>query len=232
MNNGGDPQDTPRGSMPEPVYLPSNEPYLGQDSVLLFDKIIVKCLDVNARTAAYTHEAEFSDLQKAACQIIPQGVNLALATRELVSQGYLFAALVLLRPLIERAAIISHLRANPEDLDLWASGWKHGKRPDLAKMLKSAKGSSSPDVAAQTCSGLNHLIHGDPFSADWNLVELGDGGLGYSVSKVTNDPSLCAYVCLHAACHLVVLSEMMEDCFPEAQSPVRPPRPMWDPANS
>jgi hypothetical protein len=37
----------------------------------------------------------------------PQGISLALSIRELIRQGYLFAALVLVRPLIERAVRIS-----------------------------------------------------------------------------------------------------------------------------
>jgi hypothetical protein len=36
---------------------------------------------------------QLSDLQKAACQIVPQGINLALTIRELIRQGYLFSSL-------------------------------------------------------------------------------------------------------------------------------------------
>jgi hypothetical protein len=66
---------------------------------------------VGSHIAAYTrlHRDELTDLQRAACQIVPQGINLALSIRELIRQGYLFAALVLVRPLIERAAIISYM---------------------------------------------------------------------------------------------------------------------------
>ncbi len=92
-----------------PIFTPDNEPYLGRESIFHFDQVIVSCLEANAGIAAYTHKNELNDLQKAACQIIPQGINLALSIRELVRQGYLFAAAVLMRPLIERAAIISYL---------------------------------------------------------------------------------------------------------------------------
>jgi len=91
------------------VFTPENEPYLGRQSVFHFDQVIISCLEANAEIAAYTHKNELNDLQKAACQIIPQGINLALSIREMVRQGYLFAAAVLMRPLIERAAIISYL---------------------------------------------------------------------------------------------------------------------------
>ena len=97
---------TDETSQPPAVFTPANEPYLGRQSVYHFDQVIVSCLEANARVAAYTHAHahQLSDLQKAACQIIPQGINLALSIRELVRQGYLFAAVVLMRPLIERAA--------------------------------------------------------------------------------------------------------------------------------
>ncbi len=63
---------------PEPVYLPHNEPYLGRASVYNFNQVIMSCLKQNADVSAYTHRTQLSDLQKAACQIIPQGINLAL----------------------------------------------------------------------------------------------------------------------------------------------------------
>ena len=81
-----------------PVFTPDNEPYLGIESVFHFDEVILSCLEANAEIAAYTQKNELNDLQKAACQIIPQGINLALSIRELVHQGYLFAAAVLMRP--------------------------------------------------------------------------------------------------------------------------------------
>src|SRR5579871_4730804 len=106
------------------IFMPDNEPYLGLQSVLWFDRIIVWALEGNQRVASFTHahKNELSALQKAASQIIPQGINIALSIRELVRQGYLFPALVLMRPLIERAAVLSYLNANPIAVALWESG--------------------------------------------------------------------------------------------------------------
>jgi len=109
-------------SVPEAVYLPSNEPYLGRESVFHFDQIILSCLEANADVAVYTHAAKVSSLQKAACQVIPQGINLALTIRELIRQGYLFGVIVLMRPLIERAAIISYLHQYPDKVEIWHKG--------------------------------------------------------------------------------------------------------------
>src|SRR4030042_2763287 len=93
------------------VFTPDNEPYLGLKSVLWFDRIIIWALAGNKLIAEYTHKhsKRLSPLQRAACQIIPQGINIALAIRELIRQGYLFPAVFLMRPLIERAAVISYL---------------------------------------------------------------------------------------------------------------------------
>jgi len=88
------------------IFTPDDEPYLGRPSVFHFDKMISITMKESSRIAAVTRRGDLSELQLAASQIIPQGLNLALSVRELVRQGYLFPAAVLLRPLMERAAII------------------------------------------------------------------------------------------------------------------------------
>jgi hypothetical protein len=95
------------------IFSPDNEPYLGGDTVRVLDELIVVCLDVNGRVAPHTHQIEKSDLQLAACQIIPSGISLALSIRELVRQGYLYGALVLVRPLAERAMTVLYLHRFP-----------------------------------------------------------------------------------------------------------------------
>jgi hypothetical protein len=199
---------------PEPVYLPSNEPYLGRQSVYQFDQVIMSCLKVNADIAAYTHQAKLSDLQKAGCQIIPQGINLALSIRELVRQSNLFGALVLIRPLIERAAIISFLYAHPNEVEVWQNSWQYRDRPSLAKMLETMSGNADITVAKQICEIFGHVVHGDPLGSQWNLVHLSDGGLGYSVGKAIDDPELCDFICIQSYCYLIVLMGMMAACFP------------------
>jgi len=200
---------------PEPVYLPNNEPYLGRASVYSFDQVIMSCLEQNADVAAYTHRTQLSDIQKAACQIIPQGINLALTIRELIRQGYLFGALVLMRPLIERTAIISYLHSYPDEVEAWKAGWEHRDRPHLDKMLETMRDKHDISEAKQICEIFNHIVHGDPVGSTWNLVHLSDGSLGYSVGKVINDPELCDFICFQSYCYLIVLMGMMAACFPK-----------------
>lgn len=85
------------------VFTPDSEPYLGRGSLYRLDVTIVEALRANQATAELSHRGPLTDLQRAACQILPQGVSIALSIRELIRQGYLFSAFILLRPLIERA---------------------------------------------------------------------------------------------------------------------------------
>lgn len=198
------------------VFTPSNEPYLGRRLLRLFDETIIACLDSNERVARYTYAHELSDLQKAACQLIPHGINLALGIRELVRQGYLYAAVVLLRSLVERAGIISYLQKQPEAVDLWKDGWKHGRRPSLTQMLEEMGSDAKDGQAQQVAQLLHHITHGDPIGSTYNLIDLEEHGPSYSVSKSLNDPKLCDFICEQAMCYLVVLSGRMAACFPEA----------------
>ena len=198
------------------VFTPDNEPYLGRESVFQYDQVIMSCMEINSEISIYTHQNldSLSDLQRAATQIIPQGVNLALSIRELVRQGYLFAALVLMRPLIERAAIISYLHANPEEVATWKNGWKFKERPPLSKMLETMSGNADIEEAKKICEMFGHIVHGDPVGAEWNLVSKQNGGLGYSTGKILNDPDLCDFICYQSYLYLIVLMGMMSACFP------------------
>jgi hypothetical protein len=213
----------PRSDGPS-VFTPDNEPYLGRQALLTFDQEIPFSLWVSSHIAAYTrsHRDELTDLQRAACQIVPQGINLALSIREFIRQGYLFAALVLVRPLIERAAIISYICDHPEAIEKWKGGWRFRERPPLSTMLHSmARGAAEFEVAKDICEHYGHIVHGDPVSAEWNRIPLDDGSLGYAVGKVLNNPSLCDELALQGWAYLRILVARATSCFPE----VKPPRP-------
>jgi hypothetical protein len=201
------------------VFTPSNEPYLGRQSVYHFDQVILSSPEANVEVAAYTHTHELSDLQKAACQLIPQGINLALSIRELVRQGYLFAAVVLIRPLIERSAIISYLHEKPT-----RRGSSLTERLETERSTESGHDAVNnawreADIkqAKQICDTFNHIVHGDPIGSNFNLVNLDSGGLRYSVSKVLNNPELCDFICFQSYCYLIVLMARMAACFPEVK---------------
>lgn len=205
--------------MSDPVtFTPDNEPYLGLQSLYVFDVLIKSALELSGSVAARTRREELTRLQKSATQIIPQGINLALSIRELLRQGYIFSAAVLLRSLVERAAIISYLWRVPEALKLWEDGWRYKARPNLVEMLRMGDPKKDLDAARKVCRTLDHLVHGDPMGADFNLISLGEQGLGYAVGRVTDHPELCDFVCDQAISWLSVLCAMMGACFPETTS--------------
>lgn len=189
---------------------------MGRETVLAFDNAIIACMKANEHIAPYTHEIKKSDLQWAACQIIPQGISIALSIRELVRQGYLFGASVLTRSLIERATIMLYLYENPEKVEVWKRGWKYNERPKLAEMLNSIGKDKFPNIGRMLTPVYNSLTHGDPESALWNLVQTRDGGIGYSVSKILDNPSLCDKICLEGSTWLLVLTSMAITIFPKA----------------
>jgi len=44
------------------------------------------------------------------------------------------------------------------------------------------------EAATEVARQLNHLVHGDPIGAIWNLVHTRGGGLGYGMGRVTDEP--------------------------------------------
>lgn len=203
------------------IFTPDNEPYLGRPTLFAFDNLIPFSLWVNQAIAAYTHSqtSSLTSLQLAASQIIPQGISIALSIRELIRQAYLFSALILVRPLIERAAVISYLALHPESLPLWHEGWQHGKRPSLPTMLQAMNQEVDVETAREICRHFNHIVHGDPIGAKSNIVSLSEGRPGYSVSKMTNNPQLCDEISIQGHSFLTVLTGRAISCFPEVKPP-------------
>lgn len=191
------------------IFTPDNEPYIGRVMLAEFDKMISAILNQNALIAPRTHSRQLSDLQKMACQIIPQAISIALSVRELARQGYLFGAHVLLRAFIERAAILQYIQLNPTEIDKWLAGWQiqvEPKAPSLAKMFDAILAKSQPKYnvrGSDLTANMNSLLHGKPDSAPWNLVYIGDGKHGFAPSKILERPDLCDDLCEEALPWLV-----------------------------
>jgi len=152
--------------------------------------------------------------------IIPQGVGIGLSIRELLRQAYLFSALVLVRPLIERAAVISYLHVHPEALAAWGNGWRHRERLSLAAMMETMTGgNATQDDAQRIVSAHNYIVHGDPLSCYHNLVHLADGDIGYATGKMLQNPELCDAIAMESQCYLIVLGGRMAAIFPEVAVP-------------
>ena len=179
------------------VFTPSDEPYLGRHLLHVFDELICACLDLNSRCAPKSHDRKLTDFQRALCILVPQTITLALSIRELIRQGHLFGAKVLVRPLTERAVTVLYLFKNPSAQGVWDDGWQHGRRHTLQQMFeflnKDLLQGAFPSVKGFT-HDLNSATHGDPLSARWNVV-LRDGVPVFLPSKNLHSPGLADEIC-------------------------------------
>jgi len=203
------------------VFTPSDEPYLGRELLLSFDQLICACLELNSKCAPASHGRELSALQEALCILVPQTITLALSIRELIRQGYLFGAKVLVRPFTERAVTVLYLFTKPDALPIWDAGWKHGERPTLQRMVEYLndqllKG-AFPSMRGFT-HDLNSATHGDPLSARWNVV-LRDGIPVFLPSKNLQSPGLADEICAETIPWLAATMGIMSAAFGE-QTPV------------
>ena len=198
------------------VFTADNEPYLGRYLLFHFDQIISSAMDQNAVTAPTSHSRALTDHQRMACQVIPQALSIMLSIRELIRQGYLFGAHVLVRALIERAAILLYLHLYPEKIESWNRGWHQGDAPGLAKMFDAiqVKQQHDPQVPGRDLTAaMNSLLHAKPDSAAWNLVSIGENKVGHAVSKILNRPDLCDELCANVIPWVACVQGMMAAYF-------------------
>jgi len=199
------------------TFTPDNEPYLGRQLLYQFDQVILSAMEVNEQVSSESC-GDLSPLQRAACQIIPQGFSIALSIRELIRQGYLLSAEILIRPLVERAATISYLVEGESALSIWERGWNYKERPSLSRRLLLMRGEDpderQSDIGAVFVDRFNSMVHGDPASAERNLGVTFSGEVGYLSSKNLCSPEKCDEICSYASMFLVVLLSRAAQIFP------------------
>lgn len=171
-----------------PIFTPDNEPYLGRPLLVLFDRTITKSMAVHCQLGARTFETDLTAIQIAAVEIIPQGISIALSMRELIRQGYLFSAGILMRPLIERTGMIHHLKDNPVAIDAWNNGWPRKSQPTFDSLLDLVMGQGSEEERQAARTVLHKLVHSDPRSAGFNATVRSDGLLASAAGKELNEP--------------------------------------------
>lgn len=202
--------------MSAPVYTPDNEPYLGRELLFQFDNLICSCLELNSKCAPASHSGSLSRFQHALCILVPQTITLALSIRELIRQGYLFGAKVLVRPLTERAVTILYLSKNPGGLKIWEAGWEYNKRPRLQQMVEYLNKELLQDKFASLkgfAHELNSATHGDPLSAKWNVILRQDGAPVFPVSKNLSSPGLADEICAEVIPWLAATTGIMSAAF-------------------
>lgn len=198
-----------------PVFLPHNEPYLGYPTLLEFDLAIPPAIKTHIRLSQGTFDRDLSQLEQAAAQLIPQAVSIALSIRELIRQGYLYSAALLLRPLIERVGLVEYLRIHPEAVQSWHSGWLRRGQPSLQKLLETISQieAKSDDDFKFFTNVLHKLIHPDPTGAFWNMITREDGKPAFSSGKLLHDPEFCDFVSVVGCRMLLLVTRIAKDIF-------------------
>lgn len=204
------------GKLIEPVYLPHNEPYLGHAHLLAFDQAIPEAMRVNTEVAQRTFGASLSPLQTAATEIIPQGISIALSVRELIRQAYLYSAGILIRPLVERTGTIYYLRAHPEALAAWRSGWPRRAQPSLDELLALLHPAVSADTHESLRTMMHKLVHSDPAGSVYNMCRREDGALVFPSGKVIDQPDACDFLSIAGRHYLERLIAIAVEIFPPA----------------
>jgi hypothetical protein len=212
-----------------PIFTPDNEPYLGVQLVHQLDLLIVPLMQQQTNIATWTRSNDLTPIQQAASELAPGACSLALSSRESVRQGYLLAALVLTRPLLERVATLSYLVENPAQAELWKQGWPRGGRPSLRTRMKatglppahnspmSVPGAPNADDINAMIDRYNGLVHGDPTAAYSTAVLLPDGRPGYAVGKDLSSPTRANRICGETLAWVSVLLARCEQLFPAAK---------------
>jgi hypothetical protein len=214
-----------------PVSTPDNEPYLGVQLVHQLDLLIVPLMQQQTRIAAWTKSNNLTPLQQAAGELAPGACSLVLSIRECVRQGYLLAALILTRPLLERVATLSYLVENPAYVELWREGWPYKSRPSLRTRIKAMGLPPSPDSTLSTPDApsgddiavmidrYNGLVHGDPASAYSTAVLLPDGRPGHAIGKDPSSPARANQICGETLAWAAVLMARCAQLFPPVGTP-------------
>ncbi|MEX0753944.1 MAG: hypothetical protein WD556_02350 [Actinomycetota bacterium] len=139
-------------------------------------------------------------------------------------QGYLYSAMVLRRPVVERIGTLSYLIEHPEGLSTWQAGWKHGTRPSFRQLLETMRGPAgepgapSDDVIATVAKRYHELVHGGPSASSVVLITLADGTPAFTTGKDVHSPDKADAVCTELAMMAIVLMSRCVQVFPEARS--------------
>lgn len=148
--------------MDEVFYTPDNEPYLGLPALLHFDEALISAFRMARTLAPLTRGSALSHLEVAVIDLVPTSISIAASIRELIRQAYLPAAKILLRPLIERTAVVDFLVNDPRGIELWISDWS--KCPKLRDLMMRMSGQNGWDaeVVDELVKDYNAVVHADP----------------------------------------------------------------------
>ncbi|MEY2847384.1 MAG: hypothetical protein RI885_49 [Actinomycetota bacterium] len=214
-----------------PIFTPDNEPYLGLPWVHELDLLISSTTVLSMEVGHWSRRNECSELQQAISELAPSVFSIAFSIRELVRQGYLLSGIILLRPLMERAATIAHLSQHEEDVEIWKSGWAWKERPKLSVRLRAL--ATTPDgqvneqfvdVFTRVTETYNGLVHGDPDAASFTHLETDQGIVALAAKDIGNS-ARAETLCFDTHLFLLLAVGRVSQHFPEASLAARKVRP-------
>jgi hypothetical protein len=203
-----------------PILTPDDEPYRGRPALFGFDQVLVVLAAEQGRIGPWTRAHALTSLQRAASELVPGTCSIAFSIRELLRQGYLLPARILIRPLVERVSTLTYLIDHEDAVGLWQAGWPHHSRPSLATRLKAMGRPANPpdndiqDSLDELRQTYNSLIHGDPQSSLTSAILLSDGTAGYTTGKDMTSPARADDICRHASTYTMVMTVRCAEIFP------------------
>ncbi len=133
---------------------------------------------------------ELTSIDAVSLIVLYSATGIGFAIRRLCQCGYLLAAELLLRPLVERIAVQHFLR---QQGTRGLVQWLNGSRPSISKSLRQIVGRPVDETIAEALAGgweyFNKIFHADPLGAGWH-AEDADGAersiFSSSISPATN----------------------------------------------
>ena len=114
---------------------------------------------------------ELTSIDAASLIVLYSATGIAFAIKRLCQCGYLLAAELLLRPLLERIAVQYFLR---QQGIRGLTQWLNGSRPSISKSLRQIVGRPEDESIGEAVSGgweyFNKLFHADPLGGNQSRV--------------------------------------------------------------
>ena len=179
----------------------------------------------------HSKDVGFSRQEEIVSRFIPSTLNLVFSFHELLLQGWLYPAEVLVRPFAERLGTLTYFATNPKEaIKKWDDGWKMGKRPSLEERLKLLPTTStSPmlsqidwnavkeakDIVISLTDSLNSAIHGDEYSLYYTLSHRTDDTDNYVMGADLKNESYATHLALVMANLTMFFPLVLAKVFPD-----------------
>jgi hypothetical protein len=178
------------------------------DDALSSAQMSVGALAFSSNTAPARYRN--TPLQDAVVGLILPTISVAAAIRELLSQAYVPAARILMRPLWERTAIVDYIVTQPDGLTRWLSG----KQPSLLQLLKLIFADDDPngEMSRMSVREFHSVIHADP-RALRKFLSIDIEGFVYSAGRTYGLDEIVEGISVSTCCAVTLLESNLKLAF-------------------